>query len=130
MLLGCSTYTYSIDLFATGCIFAELFTLNPIFAGKTEGLQLFEHMGILGKPENSYFERFKLPADMTKYFTNHLEKWAKQDLNPILNESGHYEERDIELAADLINKCLVYEWENRVTAEQALQHPFFKDCTK
>jgi serine/threonine protein kinase len=130
LLLGCSNYTYSIDLFATGCIFAELFSLNPIFAGKTEGLQLFEHMAILGKPDDSYFQKFKLPADMLNYFTNHMEKWAKQDLKPIINEFGNYNDRDIELAADLIDKCLMYDWENRITAANALKHPFFTDYTK
>lgn len=130
MLLGCSTYTYSIDLFATGCIFAELFTLNPMFAGKTEGLQLFEHMSVLGKPDDSYFEKFKLPADMTSFFTKHMENWIKQDLKGIINEFGNYNEKDVELAADLIDKCLMYDWENRITAEEALMHPFFTDSMR
>lgn len=129
LLLGLSNYTYSIDLFATGCIFAELFTLNPLFAGKTEGLQLFEHMALLGKPDDNYFEKFNLPTDMLGYFLK-LENWAKQDLKPLLNVDNNYNGKDIELAADLIDKCLMYDWKNRITAEKALEHDFFKDYPK
>ena len=38
LLLGKCDYDDKIDIFAAGCIFAELFTLIPLFPGKTEGL--------------------------------------------------------------------------------------------
>ena len=93
-------------------------------------MQLFEHMALLGKPDDNYFEKFKLPADMLNYFTKSMDNWIKQDLKPIINEFGVYNERDVELAADLIDKCLTYDWENRITAEQALKHPFFTEYKK
>jgi len=48
LILGVSTYDSKIDIWATGCIFAELITQRPIFPGKTEGSQLLEQMAILG----------------------------------------------------------------------------------
>ena len=44
-------YDTKIDIWAAGCILAELITLEPLFPGKTEGLQLLEIMAILGPPK-------------------------------------------------------------------------------
>lgn len=50
LILACSDYTNKIDIWAIGCIFAELLTLRPLFPGKTEGSQLIEQVAILGLP--------------------------------------------------------------------------------
>ena len=42
LIMGCTDYTTKIDIWAVGCIFAELLTLKPLFPGKTEGSQLLE----------------------------------------------------------------------------------------
>ena len=49
MILGVSSYGSPIDIWATGCIFAELITQRPLFPGKTEGSQLLEQIAILGE---------------------------------------------------------------------------------
>ena len=103
---------------------AELFTLNPLFAGKTEGLQFFEHLCVLGKPEKKYFDRFNLSSDIKSYFVG-FEEIKKYDLRTIINANGIYSAQDIDLANDLIQKCLLWEWDSRITAEEALKHPFF-----
>ena len=45
LILGKIDYNEKIDIFAAGCIIAELFTLTPLFPGKTEGLQIWETLG-------------------------------------------------------------------------------------
>lgn len=124
LLLGCNNYNFSIDIFAVGCIMAELFTLNPLFAGKTEGLQFFEHVCLLGKPDKKYFDRFQLTSDIRNFFLN-MEDNIKYDLKKILNISGSYSPKDVELATDLIDKCLLWDYDKRITAADALDHPFF-----
>ncbi len=47
-MLCLTKYTTAIDIWAAGCIMAELFLLTPIFKGKTEGDQLFAIFRILG----------------------------------------------------------------------------------
>mmetsp|Transcript_26233 Transcript_26233/g.25407 ORF Transcript_26233/g.25407 Transcript_26233/m.25407 type:complete len:96 (+) Transcript_26233:400-687(+) len=37
LILALSDYTNKIDVWAIGCIIAELITLRPLFPGKTEG---------------------------------------------------------------------------------------------
>jgi serine/threonine protein kinase len=124
LLMGCNVYNYSIDIFAVGCIMAELFTINPLFAGKTEGLQFFEHICLLGKPDKKYFDRFNLTSDIKTYFCN-LEENKKYDLRKILNVSGIYSAQDVDFANDLIEKCMLWDWDSRITAEEAILHPFF-----
>ena len=49
MLLGTS-YATSVDIWSCGCIFAELFTRQPLFPGKYEVDQLAKIFSILGSP--------------------------------------------------------------------------------
>jgi serine/threonine protein kinase len=43
-------YDYTVDIFALGCIMAELYMLQPIFMGHTELDQLNKICGVLGTP--------------------------------------------------------------------------------
>ncbi len=125
LLLGMNTYDEKIDIFAVGCIMAELFTLTPVFPGKTEGLQLFEQMCVLGKPAKSYFNKFNLPQNFMIFF-NEMDEIVPYDLKKLLNKSKTYEDEDIEVAADLLVRIIAWEPSDRLTAAEALKHPFFK----
>jgi len=59
LLLGSKHYTKSVDIWAIGCIFAELITTNPLFPGKEkdtknpnlfQDIQLDKIFAVLGKP--------------------------------------------------------------------------------
>ena len=43
-----TNYNVSIDIWAAACILAEMYILEPIFKGKTEGDQLLAIFKILG----------------------------------------------------------------------------------
>lgn len=123
LLLGMNTYSDKIDIFATGCIMAELFTLTPLFPGKSEGLQFFEHLCILGNPSPSYFDQFALPENFVSYLKN-LDKYIPTDLKKIINSSKFYSEKDISQATDLICKMICWEPKERISAHDALFHEF------
>ncbi|KAG2227999.1 hypothetical protein INT45_012023 [Circinella minor] len=53
ILLRARTYSYPVDLWAAGTLFAELITLNPLFPGNTEVDQLYRICAILGSPGKS-----------------------------------------------------------------------------
>jgi serine/threonine protein kinase len=125
LLLGCNGYEDKIDIFATGCIFAELFTLTPLFPGKSEGLQFFEHMCILGKPNKSYFTKYNLPQSFINFF-NEMEEIIPYDLAKYLNKSKLYNDEDCKLAGDLLYKVICWDPQERLSAADALKHPFFK----
>ena len=61
LLLRSTNYNSPVDIFALGCIMAELYTLSPLFAGANEVDQLNKIVKVLGTPEKSDWpEGFKL----------------------------------------------------------------------
>jgi serine/threonine protein kinase len=126
LILGFNNYNEKIDIFATGCIMAELFTLTPLFPGKSEGLQLFEQMCVLGNPSQNYFIKYGLGQEFLKFFKE-MEQVVPCDLGKLLNKSKTYLDRDILLAQDLIFKLISWDPVNRLTAASALEHEFFNN---
>jgi len=51
VLLHSTNYGSTIDLWAMGCIMAELYTFRPLFPGSSEVDQLFKICSVLGTPE-------------------------------------------------------------------------------
>jgi serine/threonine protein kinase len=125
LILGKKDYDSKIDIFAAGCIIAELFTLTTLFPGNTEGLQIFEHMCILGNPGKEYFSQFKLPKNYVEYFDGIKIKGIDK-FDKLLNEDSFYSNEDVKQAADLILNMLNWDIDKRYTAEQCLNHPFIK----
>jgi serine/threonine protein kinase len=126
LILGFNTYNEKIDIFATGCIMAELFTLMPLFPGKSEGLQLFEQMCVLGNPSQNYFMKYGLGQEFLKFFKE-MEQVMPCDLKKMLNKSKVYSDRDLSAAEDLIFKLIDWDPENRLSAAAALEHEFFNN---
>ena len=59
LMLCLTKYTTAIDIWAAGCIMAELFLLTPMFKGKTEGDQLFAIFKILGSMNQQEIKEYK-----------------------------------------------------------------------
>lgn len=125
-LLLCHTdYTTKIDIWAAGCILAELFTKEPIFMGKSEGLQLLEIMSILGVPESEDRDYlYSSLAKTTQKLVMSIKEMPKVDIIEVLPKN--YKKKDIEAAADLIDQMLTWNPDKRPTATQALKHPFLQ----
>lgn len=51
VLLHSTTYGSPIDLWAMGCIMAELYTFRPLFPGSSEVDQLYKICSVLGTPD-------------------------------------------------------------------------------
>ncbi len=50
VLLRSTSYTSPIDIWAVGCIAAELYTLRPLFPGSSEIDEMFKICAIMGTP--------------------------------------------------------------------------------
>lgn len=124
LILGVSNYTDKIDIWATGCIIAELLMLKPLFPGKTEGSQLLEQMAILGTPKTEQFSRMasNIPKTTMKMLKQ-LEKFERKDIADLIPSSYH--RRDIKQVVDLIEAMLEWDPKERISAEEALHHEFF-----
>ena len=124
--MGKDNYDTKIDIFSAGCIIAELFTLTPLFPGINEGMQIFEYINVLGKPDDKYLKEFNLSKtilDAIKIF----EKAKPYPLDEILDNQNYYNKKDIKEVCDLLNNMLNLDYNKRYTAEQCLEHPFLKD---
>lgn len=118
LLLQAERYSYSIDNWSIGCIFAELLNLKPLFAGKSEIEQLNLIFKELGTPSEKIWPGYdKLPIPQKVIFTEYPYNNLHNRLGKRLGESGFA----------LLNRFLTYCPEKRITAEEALEHPFFDD---
>ena len=69
LLLRSTTYNSPVDIFALGCIMAELYMLSPIFSGNNELDQLNKVIAILGTPKaNQLPEGYKLASKLGVMF--------------------------------------------------------------
>merc|ERR1711874_159533 len=113
VLLG-TTYATPVDIWSCGCIFAELMSRKPLFPGLNESDQLSRIMGLLGTPAE---EDWPQDTDVLRAnFTN----YRARDIAEILPEI----EPD---ARDLLEKMLSFDPKKRISARQALAHPYFAD---
>ena len=97
--------------------------LTPLFPGKTEGLELFEHICLLGNPGKEYFEQFPLPKHYIEYFEQlQVDDTAK--LEKVINQNNFYTQKQAHEASDLILHMLNWDVNKRYSAEQCLKHPF------
>ena len=126
LIFGKVDYDSKIDIFAAGCILAELFTCVPLFPGLNEGLQILEYINVLGKPDNNYFQQFNIPDSFLEFIKNY-KNFKVYPLNMILNSDGKYSKKDVEEACDLLQNMLKWNFNKRFTAEQCLNHNFLKN---
>ncbi|CAN6657180.1 cyclin-dependent protein kinase Pho85p [Trichomonascus vanleenenianus] len=116
VLLGSRTYSTSIDIWSAGCILAEMFTGRPLFPGTSNEDQLLKIFNVMGTPnEQTWPGVSSLPN-----FHHKFPIYAPQDLRAIVPQIEP-------MALELLVLLLQMRPENRITARQALQHPWFAD---
>ena len=63
ILLRSPNYNSPVDIFALGCIMAELYMMNPIFAGTSQIDQINKICSVLGTPtQQAWPDAFKLAS--------------------------------------------------------------------
>ncbi|XP_007507712.1 cyclin-dependent kinase 16 isoform X11 [Monodelphis domestica] len=116
ILLGSTDYSTQIDMWGVGCIFYEMATGRPLFPGSTVEEQLHFIFRILGTPteetwpgisSNEEFKNYDYPKYRAEALLSHA---------PRLDTDG----------ADLLAKLLQFEGRNRISADDAMRHPFFQ----
>lgn len=76
ILLGAPEYSTPIDIWAIGCIFWELVTKVPLFAGDSELDQIYRIFRILGTPTEQDWPGIK----SFENYKSQLPNYSKKDL--------------------------------------------------
>ncbi|KTF86419.1 hypothetical protein cypCar_00003574 [Cyprinus carpio] len=119
VLLGASRYSTPVDVWSIGTIFAELATKKPLFHGDSEIDQLFRIFRTLGTPNNEVWPDVESLPD----YKNTFPKWKSGNLaNTVKNLDKN--------GIDLLTKMLIYDPPKRISARQAMTHPYFDDLDK
>ncbi|XP_058119405.1 serine/threonine-protein kinase PITSLRE [Anopheles ziemanni] len=118
LLLCCKEYSTPIDIWSVGCIFAEFLSMAALFPGKTEIDQLNRIFKDLGTPNEKIWPGYgELPAVQKMTFTEY----------PVSNLRKKFAHLTSELGVSLLQGLLTFDPKQRLTAEAALQHHYFKE---
>ncbi|KEG10802.1 protein kinase [Trypanosoma grayi] len=116
LLLQDRAYSTPVDIWAAGCILAELITTRPLFAGSNEVDQLHKIMSVLGSPNEQIWPEGVILAKKIRYSFPAIKGIRLERVLPT-----HIPPQ----ALDLMKQMLTYDPKKRPTAQQCLQHPYF-----
>lgn len=132
LLLGSRHYTPAIDLWAIGCIFAELLSLRPIFKGEELKMDTKKNVPFQKPQLTKIFEVLGSPT---------RERWLTIDQQPeypsllSMRPNGNYALKSWYQAAgarsesgfELLARLFEYDPNTRITADEALNHPYWNE---
>lgn len=116
VLLGQKEYSLGVDTWAIGCIFAELYERRPIFAGDSEIDQIFKIFQYHGTPTESEWSGVNNIPHFKHTFPKFRKKTPQEKFKKL---NGH--------ALDLVLRLIELDPAKRISAVEALSHPYFND---
>lgn len=118
-LLTDGYYGPEMDLWGAGCVMFEITSLYPLFPGSNEVDQINRIHKVLGTPGPDLLQKFKSKGASHVSFDFAAQKGIGiPQLIPHASAD----------AIDLIVKLLKYDAGERISAREAMRHPFFKDA--
>ncbi|KAH1011575.1 hypothetical protein HUJ04_000914 [Dendroctonus ponderosae] len=116
VLLGAARYSCPVDIWAIGCIFAEMATKKPLFQGDSEIDQLFRIFRVLRTPTEDIWKGVSSLPEYHAIFPN----WTSDTLSKQLKNLD-------EEGLDLLSQMLVYDPSKRISARGIAAHSYFKN---
>ncbi|SOV09854.1 related to MAP kinase [Ustilago sp. UG-2017a] len=110
-------YGPEMDMWSVGCILAELIAGAPIFGGKDYVDQIARINNVLGSPSEALLH--KIGSERAKTYIKSLPNMPAVPLEKLYPNANPE-------ALDLVAKLLTWDPDQRLTAEQALMHPWLK----
>lgn len=113
LLLGSPQYTKGVDIWAVGCILAEMIVGKPVFPGTSTLDQLERVIAITGQPSGEDLESLKSSFAPTMLGSIKVSKRRLSDVFP----------RASSAMLDFMQRCFEFNPTKRASAEELLHHP-------
>ncbi|KAL5202371.1 hypothetical protein ABZP36_013323 [Zizania latifolia] len=113
LLFGTKQYGSAVDIWAAGCIFAELLLRRPFLQGSSDIDQLGKIFATFGTPKSAQWPDMVYLPDYVEY--QFVPAPPLRSLFPMASDD----------ALDLLSKMFTYDPKARITAQQALEHRYF-----
>ncbi|TFK54010.1 kinase-like protein [Heliocybe sulcata] len=123
LLVGHQKYSYSLDLWALGCMFASMvFRREHFFRGSDNHDQLLKIIKVLGTDDfDRYLERYNIQLETD--LEDLLKRYAKVSWQRFVTaENQSFVTHE---SLDLLEKMFKYDHRERVTAREAMAHSYF-----
>ena len=117
-----SVYGTEVDVWAAGCIFAELYTGKPLFAGKDEGDQFIKVIKVLGAPSVQELETLLGTTKLSATVKDSVPKLGVK----VALDSIFEADPQPEAALSLLEGMLRYDPSQRLSAQACLAHAYFQ----
>ncbi|NXJ83033.1 MK15 kinase, partial [Trogon melanurus] len=118
ILLSSRSYTKGVDMWSIGCILGELLLGKPLFPGTSTVNQIEQILRVIPAPSPE--DILAMQSDYRASVINRMSCRQRVTFEEILPSSTPLP------AMDLLKKLLVFNPDKRLTAEEALQHPYVK----
>ncbi|KAK2743102.1 regulator of ime2 [Onygenales sp. PD_40] len=115
LIFGATNYTTKIDVWSAGCVMAELMLRQPLFPGESGIDQLVEIIKVLGTPT-----RDQIRTMNPNYMEHKFPQIKPHPFNKVFRDAPAE-------AINLITALLEYTPTQRLSAIEALCHPFFDE---
>ena len=124
MILAAQKYGKPIDMWSVGCILYELLVGTPLLPGKSTKDMIRMMFGVTGFPDRKEYNEVKKECRIQIEYDDLLQEKIKKKKNILQMISGYTHD---DVAIDLLLKCLQFNPKKRLTAEEALEHPYVAD---
>ncbi|KUF76563.1 Cyclin-dependent kinase 5 [Phytophthora nicotianae] len=137
VLMGSRKYSTPVDIWSVGCIFAEMANGGPLFAGTSEADQLDRIFRLLGTPTAEIYPaivdlpdyRSLLPHDELVELIVMYDEQRDFPVYPAPENLAHLVPTLDADGVDLLEQMLQYDPAKRITAADAMVHPYFSDLS-
>ncbi|TRY60111.1 hypothetical protein DNTS_012010 [Danionella cerebrum] len=116
IMLNWMHYNMTVDIWSVGCIMAELLTGRTLFPGTDHIDQLKLIMLLVGTPGPELL--MKISSESARTYISSLPQMPKRNFADVFIGANPQ-------AVDLLEKMLVLDTDKRITAAEALAHPYF-----
>lgn len=149
MLFRKKMYSFEVDIWAVGCLIAEMVLGEPLFNGESEVEQLFKIFKFTGSPSEELYDKI-MDGNKETQANIVLPNWDRVNFKQICMNPNSAEFKKLisayipareqtlqklmqiskrigEDGMDLLWNLLELDPQNRISAEAAMNHPFFSE---